>query len=129
MLKISLAETSAQCRVVLAGRMAGTGVTELRTMCARLKSELKGRTLVIEMKDVMFISQEGENTLLQLINLGAKLCAQGVLTKLVLRQLAHRSKKQVSDLIDMSPEGSRNGDAFGSAGPGRGTLRASHAAE
>ena len=103
MLKISLAETSTNCRVVLAGQMAGTGVTELWTICTRLKSELTGRTLVIEMQDVVLISQEGENILLQLINQGAKLRTQGVLAKRILQQLAHRSNKQVSDLIDTSP--------------------------
>ncbi len=94
---------STQCRVVLEGRIAGTGITKLRTICARLKSELKGRALIIEIKDVMLISQEGENALLQLINHGAKFRPDGVLAKLVLQQLAHRSKRQLSDLIDGSP--------------------------
>jgi hypothetical protein len=83
--------------------MVGTGITKLGTVCARLKSELKGRALIIDMKDVMLISQEGENALLQLIDHGAKFCPDGVLTKLILQQLAHRSKKQLSDLIDGSP--------------------------
>jgi hypothetical protein len=59
--------------------MVGTGITKLGTVCAGLKSELKGRALIIDMKDVMLISQEGENTLLQLINHGAKFCPDGVL--------------------------------------------------
>jgi hypothetical protein len=102
-MRISLAATRTQCRVVLEGRIVGIGVTELKTMCARLKSELKGRALVIDMKDVMLISQEGENALLQLINQGAKLRTQGALAKCLLQQLAQRSKKRVSDLIDTSP--------------------------
>jgi hypothetical protein len=56
--------------------------------------------LIIDIKDVMLISQEGENALLQLINHGAKFRPDGVLAKLILQQLAHRSKKQLSDLID-----------------------------
>lgn len=87
--------------------MVGTGITKLGTICARLKSELKGRALIIDMKDVMLISQEGENALLQLINHGAKFCPDGVLAKLILQQLAHRSKKQLSDLIDGSPVSAR----------------------
>lgn len=58
MLKIALTEMSTQCRVVLEGRMAGTGITRLRTLCARLDSELKGRALVIDIKGVRRISQE-----------------------------------------------------------------------
>lgn len=121
MLKISLTHTPTQCRVVLAGRMVGTGINELRTMCARLTSELKGRALVIEMKEVVLISQEGENTLLQLIHQGAKFHAQGVLARRILQHLAHRSNKQVSDLIDTLSISERKGDASGSAGPAHGT--------
>jgi len=61
---------------------------------------LKGRALIIDMKDVMLISQEGENALLQLIDHGAKFRPEGALAKLILQQLAHRSKKQLCDLID-----------------------------
>ena len=92
-----------RCRVVLEGRIAGTGITELRTICARLKSELKGRALIIDIKDVMLISQEGENALLHLINHGAKFRPDGVLAKLIVQQLAHRSNKQLSELIDEAP--------------------------
>ena len=79
-------------------------------MCARLKPELTGRTLIIEMQDVVLVSQEGENTLLQMINQGAKFRVQGVLASGYFQQLADRSNKQVSDLIDTSPRGARKGD-------------------
>jgi hypothetical protein len=111
MLKLFLSKTSTQCRVILEGRMVGTGITKLGTVCARLKSELKGRALIIDIKDVMLISQEGENALLQLINRGAKFRPDGALAKLILQQLAHRSKKKLSDLIDGSPVTVREGDA------------------
>lgn len=91
--------------------MIGAGIRNLRTVCARLKSELKGRALIVDIKRVMLISQEGENALLQLINLGAKFCPDGVLAKLILQQLAHRSKKLVTDLIDGAPVSVREGDA------------------
>jgi hypothetical protein len=97
--------------VVLEGRIAGTGITKLSTICARLKSELKGRALIIDLKDVVLISQEGENALLQLINHGAKFRPDGASAKLIVQQLAHRSKKQLSNLIDESPVGIRQGDA------------------
>jgi hypothetical protein len=102
-LKIALTEMSTQCRVVLEGRMVGTEITRLRTLCARLNSELKERALVIDIKGVWLISQEGENALLQLINHGAKFRPDGVLAKLILQQLAHRSNRQLSDLIDEAP--------------------------
>src|SRR5262249_33451890 len=52
-------------------------------------------------------SQEGENVLLQLINHGAKLRPEGVLAKSLLRQLARRSKKRLSDLIDVASPSAR----------------------
>src|SRR5262249_51410296 len=107
MLKISVTETSTQCQLVLKGRMVGTGVTELRTIWALLNAELRSRALVIDIKDVMLISQEGENVLLQLINHGAKLRPEGVLAKSLLRQLARRSKKRLSDLIDVASPNAR----------------------
>lgn len=103
MLRISLFETAAQWRVILEGRMVGTGLVKLRTLCARHKSKSNGRALVIDMKGVMLISQEGENLLLQLINNGAKLRVEGVLAKCLLQQLARRSKKELSDIIETSP--------------------------
>lgn len=109
-MKISLIETSAQCRVILEGRMVGIGIAKLMTLCAHLKSELKERTLVIDMKEVILISQRGENALLQLIDYGAKIRPEGVLAKGILQQLAHRCKKLVSDLVDASPTSARQGD-------------------
>src|SRR5215813_10551632 len=110
MLNISVTETSTQCRLVLKGRMVGTGVTELRTIWALLNAELRSRALVIDIKDVMLISQEGENVLLQLINHGAKLRPEGVLAKGLLRQLARRSKKRPSDFIDVSGANAREAE-------------------
>lgn len=107
MLTISVTEMSTQCRLVLKGRMIGTGVTELRTIWALLNAELRSRALVIDIKDVMLMSQEGENLLLQLINHGAKLRPEGVLAKGLLRQLARRSKKRLGDLIDVSSANAR----------------------
>jgi hypothetical protein len=89
MLKIALTEMPTQCLVVLEGRMVGTGI--------------KRRALVIDIKGVWLISQEGENALLQLINHGAKFRPDGALAKLILQQLAHRSNRQLRDLIDEAP--------------------------
>jgi hypothetical protein len=99
-LKISIAETSSKYRLLLEGPLVGVGLRELRSLGARLRTELSRRTLVIDVKDAMLISQEGENVLLQLINGGAKVRPQSMLAKGVLQQLARRSNKQVGELID-----------------------------
>jgi hypothetical protein len=102
MLKISITETATEYRLALKGGMVGSGLTELTTICTRLRAGLRGRMLVIDIKDVMLISQEGENCLLELINNGARLRPEGVLANRVLQQLAYRSKKKLGDLINTS---------------------------
>ena len=100
MLKISVVDSRTQRRLVLEGQLIGPWVAELRTAWTRIKTELHGRVLVIELDHVTVISQEGENTLLQLINEGAKFHCRGVLTKHVLQQLARRSKRNTNEIVD-----------------------------
>jgi len=100
MLKISITDSRTQRRLVLEGRLIAPWVAELRTTWERVKSEINGRDLVIDIENVTAISQEGENALLQLINEGAKFYCRGVLTKHVLKQLARRGKKNANELID-----------------------------
>jgi len=104
MLKISAALTDNECRLFLEGALVGVGLEELRTMSNRLRAELDGRTLVVDIKDAAVISQEGENVLLQLINEGAKVRAHSVIARRVLQELArHSKKKELRDLDDATP--------------------------
>jgi hypothetical protein len=94
MLKISVLDSRTQRRLVLEGRLIAPWVAELRTAWRSAKAELAGRELVVDIGNVMVISQEAENTLLQMMNEGARFrCCSGVLTKHVLQQLVRRSKK------------------------------------
>jgi hypothetical protein len=93
MLKISVVDSRTQRRLVLEGRLIAPWVAELRTAWKKAKTEPDGRELVIDMGNVMVISQEAENTLLQMMNEGARFRCSGVLTKHVLQQLMRRSKK------------------------------------
>jgi hypothetical protein len=101
MLKISIADTRAQRRLLVEGRLVAPWVAELRTTWERVKSERDGRQVVIDIGNVTLISQEGENALLQLINDGAKFrCCSGVLTKHVLQQLARRGQRNANELVE-----------------------------
>src|SRR5712691_6584881 len=94
MLKISVVDTRTQRQLVLEGRLIAPWVAELRAAWKRAKTELDGRELVIDIGNVLVISQEAENTLLQMMNEGARFrCCSGVLTKHVVQQLMRRSKK------------------------------------
>ncbi len=94
MLKISLIDSRTQRRLVLEGRLVAPWTAELRAAWERARPELDGRELVIDMENVMVVSQEAENTLLQMMNEGAKFHCSGVLTKHVVRQLIRRSRKK-----------------------------------
>ena len=103
MLRIFLAQTNTECPLLLEGALVGVGLEELRTMGNRLRAELDGRTLLVDIKDATVISQEGENVLLQLINEGAKVRAHSVIARHVLQELARRSKRELRDLVDATP--------------------------
>lgn len=93
MLKISIVDSRTQRRLVLEGRLIAPWVAEVRTAWEDAKAELDGRELVIDMENVMLVSQEAENTLLQMMNEGARFRCSGVLTKHVLQQLMRRCKR------------------------------------
>ncbi len=94
MLKISVVDSRTQRRLVLEGRLIAPWVAELRPAWERAKTELDGRELLIDMGDVMLVSQEAENMLLQMMKEGARFRCRGVLTKHVLQQLVRRSRKE-----------------------------------
>jgi hypothetical protein len=81
MLRISVVDSRAQRRVVIEGRLVAPWVAEMRTALQKAKAELDGRELVIDLGNVVAISQEAENTLLWVMNEGARFRCSGVLTK------------------------------------------------
>ncbi len=94
MLRISIADTPRQRRLVLEGKLIAPWVAELRTACESARVELEGRELVIDVNDVTSISQEGENVLLELMKERVKFRSDGVFTNHILRQLASRARKE-----------------------------------
>ena len=93
MLKISIVNNRTQCRLILEGRLIAPWVEELRTTWRTAKEEFDGRELVIDMENVIVVSQEAENTLLQMMSEGARFRSRGLVTKHVLQQLKLRNKK------------------------------------
>ena len=91
MLKISIIEGHTQRRLIVEGRLVGPWVAELRGACEKANTDLFGRKLVIDMKHVSAISQEGESVLFELIQQGVKFRCRGVFTKHVFKQVARRA--------------------------------------
>jgi hypothetical protein len=92
MLKISIADTSAQCRMVLEGKLIAPWVTELQKTWKARAGDLGGREFVVDVGDLTFISREGENVLLELMRHGAKFQCRGVFTRHIVEQLTRRHK-------------------------------------
>ena len=97
MLKISFVENRTRCLLVLEGKLIAPWAAELRSACEKARADLNGRELVIEMKQITAISQEGENVILGLINEGVKFCSRGVFTKHILKELARRARKNLKE--------------------------------
>jgi hypothetical protein len=91
MLRISTIECRTQRRLVVEGKLVGPWAGELKRTCEAAKADLRDRELVVEMKHVTTISQEGEKVLLELMSNGIKFRCHGVFTKHVLKQLSRRS--------------------------------------
>ena len=95
MLKISLVDSARQRRVVVEGKLIAPWTTELRNACQEARAGLRGRELVVEMKHISTISQEGENVILELINGGIRLRCDGVFTKHVVKELTRRASRNL----------------------------------
>jgi hypothetical protein len=94
MLKISVIDSRTERRLVLEGKLIAPWVGELRTAWKTANEEMEGRTLVVDLRNITFISQEGEKALSELMTAGAKFRCSGVLTKHVLKQLARKKQQE-----------------------------------
>lgn len=91
MLRISTIEGQTERRLIVEGKLVWPWSAELRSECERANTDLLGRRLVVDMRHLTAISQEGENVLLELIQKGVKFHCSGVFTKHVLKQVARRA--------------------------------------
>ena len=97
MMKISLVDGPTQRRLTVEGKLITPWAAELRSACEDARVNLVGRDLVVEMKHVTTISQEGENVVIQLINAGVKFRCRGVFTRRVLKQLTRRASRELRE--------------------------------
>jgi hypothetical protein len=95
MLKISLVDNARQRRVIVEGKLIAPWAAELRSACEKARADLRGRELVVEMKHISTISQEGESLILELINGGLRFRCHGVFTKHVVKELARRASRNL----------------------------------
>ena len=97
MLRISTIEATNERRLVVEGKLIAPWTTELRITCDEARKNLEGRELVVNLKNVSVISQEGEDLVVALMNAGVKFSCSGLFTKLVFRRLVRRSGRAVEE--------------------------------
>jgi len=90
MLKISIIDTPSRRRLVVEGKLTAPWAAELKSVWQTATADLRGRGLVIHVKCLTAITEDGENVLLELMKEGAKFACCGVLTRYVVKQLARR---------------------------------------
>jgi len=99
MLKITTFRTSQRCRLVLDGKLVSPWVAELKREWEDARICAPELTLIVDLRNVTTISQEGENILLGMMQDGTKFVCGGVLNRHVLHQLARKRT------INLEPSG------------------------
>lgn len=92
MLKISTVDTRSERRLVVEGKLIQPFIDELRKAWTGAGQDLNGRKLVIDLSNAVVISREAEDVLFELKRAGARFSCMGVLTRYVLKRLAHRCR-------------------------------------
>lgn len=97
MLKISTINSRSERRLVVEGKLVQPWLGELGRTWRSAAEDLHGRKLVIDLSNATMISQEGEAELLELMKEGAKFSCCGVLTRYVVKRLAHRCRARCGE--------------------------------
>jgi hypothetical protein len=94
-LKISVIDSARRRRLIVEGKLIAPWAAELRNACGKARVDLRGRELVVEMKHITTIGQEGENVILDLINSGIRVRGNGVFTERVVKELTRRARRNL----------------------------------
>jgi hypothetical protein len=93
MLRISIVESGTRRQLVLEGKLVPPWTDELKNVCQRNQSGSEHCELVIDVRGLTVLSQEGEDLLLALILQGARFRGSDLFTKQILKQLARQAQQ------------------------------------
>ena len=100
MLRMTIIDTPGRRRLVLEGKLVAPWAAELRRECREAAADLGGRELLIELRNVTYISEDGENVVLELMKDGVRFRSSGVFTKHVMKLLARKSRRNAEQRRD-----------------------------
>jgi hypothetical protein len=95
MLKISILDTPSKRQLLIEGKLVGPWATELARVWRQATADLNGRALIIDVKGLTTITEDGENVILELMKEGASFRSSGVFTKQILKQMARKVRQDV----------------------------------
>jgi anti-anti-sigma regulatory factor len=98
-MRISTVEALNERRLVLEGKLIAPWTAELKSACEKARETLEGRRLVVDLKNLTVIDQEGENLIAALMNEGITFRCCGVFAKQVLRQVARRARSRLQEPV------------------------------
>jgi hypothetical protein len=99
MLRITHAQTETERRWTLCGQLTGPWVVELRRCWEHGRQVVAGARTVVDLSEVTFIDESGEQLLSQMRRDGAEFVAAGVETKHLLRHLRTTGKRSLRRCI------------------------------
>ena len=100
MFKITTIDTPRERRLVVEGTLLQPWVAELRRTWSEAGNSLEGRIVVIDLSNVTTIGPEGKAAIFDLMKEGAKFCCSDVLTRHLLKQLAHSCRTRLHDILN-----------------------------
>ncbi len=106
MLKITTIKTDRRLRFVLDGEMIAPWVEELYREWRKASGLAKGLPTVVDLRNVLTISDEGKDLLLLMMSRGVRFICGGILNRHVLQQLSRKSTHRVG------PESENGNRAF-----------------
>jgi hypothetical protein len=97
MLKISILDSHSRRQLVVEGKLIAPWAAELTSVWRKATAEPDGRDVVIYVKCLTAITEDGENVLLELMKEGARFHSSGVFTKQVLKRLVRKIRGEVQE--------------------------------
>ncbi len=105
MLRITSSVDAPGPKWTLWGQLAGPWVAELREEWMCLRRESPDGRLLVDLSDVTFIDEAGEELLREMRDRGVEFVAKGVETRHILENLATREKPQLRRFLGPSKYG------------------------
>jgi len=99
MFRISTQDTAHERTLMVEGRLVGPGIEELAKAWKEAAGALEGRRLVLDLSHTTVIGAEAEKAIFQLMKEGATFSCSDVLTKHLLKQLAHRCNTRLQEVL------------------------------